>query len=182
MLIKDILLARLAWDKYVSTTIQEPVTVCQSMLYSFKTTYVACFLNVRVCVSVREFVCTFVHTSFHHHRAWERGGCARAHVCARSLVRKARVRSEGGNEEHCLLDKPYLTKVLPSRLRGEDGKGHYKGHCEKGLIPQPTDVTLVSKRVIKESFRYTVLKVLWAVLKESQPHKSGLLIRLPFGV
>lgn len=149
------------------------------MLYSVKNTYVACFLNVRVCVSVREFVCMFVYTSFHHHRAWEQACvCARARVCTRGLVRKARVRSAGGNEEHCRLDKPYLTQVLPSRLRGEDGKGH----CKKGLIQQPTEVTLVSKRVIKESFRYTVLKVLWAILKESQPHKSGLLIRLPFGV
>lgn len=114
------------------------------------------------CVCVCERVCLHVCTHLISPPPSVRagGGCARAHVCARSLVRKARVRSEGGNEEHCLLDKPYLTKVLPSRLRGEDGKGHYKGHCEKGLIPQPTDVTLVSKRVIKESFRYTVLKVL----------------------
>lgn len=173
MLIKDILLAWLAWDKYVSTTIQEPVTVCQFMLYSFKNTYVACFLSVRVhvCERVCLHVCIHLISSPPSVRA---GVC----VCARSLVRKARVRSEGGNEERCLLDKPYLTKVLPSSLREEDGKGH----CKKGLIPQPTEVTLVSKRVIKESFRYTVLKVLWAILKESQPHKSGLLIRLPFGV
>lgn len=77
-------------------------------------------------------------------------------MCVYGLVLKASVRSEGGNEEHFLLEEPYLTKVLPSSLREKDGKGR----CKKGPILQPTEVTLVSKCVLKESFRYTELRVL----------------------
>lgn len=62
-------------------------------------------------------------------------------VRACSLERKVRVRSEGGNEQHCLLEEPYLTKILLSSLREVDGKGHYKGRCKKGPILKPTEVT-----------------------------------------
>lgn len=70
-------------------------------------------------------------------------------VCVHSQVLKARVRSEGGNEEHFLLEEPYLTKVLPSSLRERDGKGH----CKKGRTLQPTEIPHSYQTCFKGKFQ-----------------------------
>lgn len=114
-----------------------------SLIFTFQHNYPGssdCVPGLKTCME--HVLCVFLHAFFSSPMS------VRLCVCV-CLQPSAKSESEGGNEEHFLLEEPYLTQILPSSLREKDGKGH----CKKGPTLQTTEITCSFQMCFKGKFQ-----------------------------
>lgn len=143
-----------------------------SLIFTFQHNYPGssdCVPGLKTCME--HVLCVFLHAFFSSPMSARLCVC----VCVYSPVLKVRVRVE--MKSISFWKSPTWPKSCPPVWERRMGRGTARRvqHC------RPLKSLVVSKCVLKESFRYAELRVLWAVLKESQLHKSSLLLRKPFG-